>query len=70
MHLEIGKIYNEVNDGDNAIIYSKLAHLLFKKNKNFSKMQEALNFIESLTIKYEKAPWIMLNNRQDILSQN
>jgi len=56
MHLEIWKIYNEVNDGDNTIIYSKLAHLLFKKNKNSSKMQEARNFIKSLTIKYEKAP--------------
>ena len=70
MHLEIGEIYNEVNDGDNAIIYSKLPHLLFIKNKNSSKMQEAQNLIESLTIKYEKAPRIMLNNRQDILSQN
>ena len=55
MHLKIGKIYNEVNDGDNAINYPKLAHLLFKKNKYSLKMQEALNFIESLTIKYEKA---------------
>ncbi len=52
-HMRIGKIYDEVNDGDNAIMYSKLAHLLFKKNKNSEKMQEAQNFIESLTIKYE-----------------
>lgn len=37
-------------------MYSKLAHLLFNKNKNSSKLQEGQNFIESLTIKYEKAP--------------
>jgi hypothetical protein len=52
-HLQIGKIYDEVNDGDNPIMYSKLAHLFFKKNENASKMEETQNFIESLTIKYE-----------------
>jgi len=52
-HMQIGKIYDEVNDGDNAIMYAQLAHLLFKKNKKAAKMEEAQNFIESLTIKYE-----------------
>jgi hypothetical protein len=52
-HLEIGKIYDEVNDGDNAIMYARLAHLLFKKNKKDIKMKETQSFIESLTIKYE-----------------
>jgi hypothetical protein len=52
-HMRIGKIYDEVNDGDNAIMYARLAHLLFKKNKKDTKMKEAQNFIESLTIKYE-----------------
>jgi len=52
-HMQIGKIYDEVNDGDNAIMYARLAHLLFKKNKKATKMEEAQNFIESLTIKYE-----------------
>ena len=32
-YMQIGKIYNEVNDGDNAIMYARLAYLLFKKNK-------------------------------------
>lgn len=52
-HLRIGKIYDEVNDGDNAIMYARLAHSLFKKNRKTTKMEEAQNFIESLTIKYE-----------------
>lgn len=52
-HMQIGKIYDEVNDGDNALMYARLAHLLFKKNKKTTKTEEAQNFIESLTIKYE-----------------
>jgi hypothetical protein len=52
-HMQIWKIYDEVDDGDNAIMYSKLAHLLYRKNKNSLKMQEAQNFIESLRIKYK-----------------
>jgi hypothetical protein len=52
-HMQIGKIYDEVNDGDNAIMYARLAHLLFKKNKKATEMEEAQTFIESLAIKYE-----------------
>jgi len=52
-HLTIGKIYDEINDGKNAIMYAKLAHLVFKKKSNPAKIKEVQNFIESLTIKYE-----------------
>lgn len=51
-HLTIGKIYDEVNDIENALMYARLAHMLFKKNKNSAKMDEAQNFIESLAINY------------------
>ncbi len=52
-HLTIGKIYDEVNDGKNAIMYAKLAHLVFRQKKNSTKIKETQNFIESLTKKYE-----------------
>jgi hypothetical protein len=52
-HLTIGKIYDEINDGKNAIMYAKLAHLVFRQKKNATKMKETQNFIESLTKKYE-----------------
>jgi hypothetical protein len=52
-HMQIGKIYDEVNDGENAIMYARLAHLLFTKNEKVTKMEESQSFIESLTIKYK-----------------
>ena len=51
-HLTIGKIYDEINDGKNAIMYAKLAHLVFKQGKDKAKIQEAENFIEALSKKY------------------
>jgi len=52
-HLTIGKIYDEINDGKNAIMYARLAHLVFRQKKNPAKTKEAQSFIESLTKKYE-----------------
>ncbi|MEK9628039.1 MAG: hypothetical protein VW455_03360 [Nitrospinota bacterium] len=51
-HLTIGKIYDEINDGKNAIMYAKLAHLVFRQKRNSAKIKEAESFIESLSKKY------------------
>lgn len=51
-HLAIGKIYDEISDGENAIMYARLAHLVFSKKKNKAKMQETQSFIESLEKNY------------------
>ncbi|MBC8283992.1 MAG: hypothetical protein H8E32_09280 [Nitrospinae bacterium] len=52
-HLAIGKIYDEIQDGNNAIMYAKLAHLVFRQKKNSEKLKETQSFIDSLTKKYE-----------------
>ena len=51
-HLTIGKIYDEISDGKNAIMYARLANLVFIKKNNQAKMKEAQSFIESLEKKY------------------
>ena len=51
-HLTIGKIYDEINDGENAIMYARLAHLVFRHKNNKVKSQEAQSFIETLEKKY------------------
>ena len=52
-HLKIGKIYDEMGDGRNALMYAKLAHQIFKRNDNSSQMKETQSFIDLLTAKYE-----------------
>ena len=52
-HLTIGKIYDEISDGKNAIMYARLANLVFIKKNNQAKMQEAQSFIESIEKKYD-----------------
>lgn len=54
-HLKIGKIYDEMEDGKNALMHAKLAHQIFKKQGNSSQMEEAQAFIAVLTDKYESA---------------
>jgi hypothetical protein len=51
-HLKIGKIYDEMQDGKNALMYVKLAHQIFKTAHKSSEVKETLAFIESLTSKY------------------
>ena len=51
-HLTIGKIYDEISDGENAIMYARLADLVFIKKNNQAKIQETQSFIESLEKKY------------------
>ena len=51
-HLTIGKIYDEISDGKNAIMYARLANLVFIKKNNQAKMKETQSFIESLEKKY------------------
>jgi len=51
-HLTIGKIYDKISDGENAIMYARLANLVFIKKNNQTKIQEAQSFIESLEKKY------------------
>ena len=51
-HLTIGKIYDEISDGKNAIMYARLANLVFIKKNNQAKIKEAQSFIESLEKKY------------------
>lgn len=52
-HLKIGKIYDEMGDGQNAIMHAKLAHQILKKRDNSRQMEEAKTFIEKLTLKYK-----------------
>ena len=52
-HLKIGKIYDEMKDGQNALMYAKLAHQIFKRNHNSSQMEETQSFIDLLTTKYK-----------------
>ncbi len=52
-HLKIGKIYDEMKDGQNALMYAKLAHQIFKRNHNSSQMKETQSFIDLLTTKYK-----------------
>ncbi len=52
-HLKIGKIYDEMADGQNALMHAKLAHQIFKKRDNSNQMKETQAFIEMLTTKYE-----------------
>lgn len=52
-HLKIGKIYAEMGDGRNALMYAKLAHQIFKKHDNSKQMEETQTFIEKLIAKYK-----------------
>jgi hypothetical protein len=52
-HPKIGKIYDEMKDGQNALMYAKLAHQIFKRNHNSSQMKETQSFIDLLTTKYK-----------------
>jgi len=52
-HLKIGKIYDEMEDGRNALMYTKLAHQIFKRNHNSRQMEATQSFIDLLTTKYE-----------------
>jgi len=52
-HLKIGKIYDEMKDGRNALMYAKLAHQIFKRNHNSSQLEETQSFIDLLTTKYK-----------------
>jgi hypothetical protein len=51
--LKIGRIYDEMEDGKNSLMYVKLAHQIFKKAHKSSEMHETQAFIESLTTKYK-----------------
>jgi hypothetical protein len=55
-HLKIGKIYDEMQDGKNALMFANLAHQIFKRNHKSSQMDEAQSFIDQLTAKYENKP--------------
>ena len=52
-HLKIGRIYDEMGDGRNALMYAKLAHQIFKRNDNSGQMKETQSFIDLLAAKYE-----------------
>jgi hypothetical protein len=52
-HLKIGEIYDEMEDGQNALMFAKLAHQIFKKSRNLSQMEKTQSYIDSLTAKYE-----------------
>ena len=52
-HLKIGKIYDEMEDGKNALMFAGLAHKIFKRNHNSSQMEETKSFIDLLTTKYK-----------------
>jgi len=52
-HLKIGKIYDEMADGRNALMHAKLAHQILKRGDNSRRLKEAQTFIEMLTTKYE-----------------
>ena len=52
-HLKIGKSYDEMEDGRNALMYTKLAHQIFKRNHNSRQMEATQSFIDLLTTKYE-----------------
>ena len=52
-HLKIGKIYAEMGDARNALMYAKLAHQIFKKRDNSKQMEETQTFIEMLIAKYK-----------------
>ena len=51
-HLTIGKFYDEISDGKNAIMYARLANLVFIKKNNEAKIKGVQSFIESLEKKY------------------
>ena len=46
------QVYDEIKDWENAIMYARLAHLVFMKGNDKAKMQEAKSFIEALEKKY------------------
>ena len=53
-HFKIGKIYDEMGDGQNAIMYARLAHQILKKRDNSKQMEEeVMAFIENLMLKYK-----------------
>jgi hypothetical protein len=52
-HLKIGKIYDEMEDGPNALMFTKLAHKIFKRGRNSSQIEETQTLIDTLTAKYE-----------------
>jgi len=42
-----------MEDGRNALMYTKLAHQIFKRNHNSRQMEATQSFIDLLTTKYE-----------------
>ena len=52
-HLKIGKIYAEMGDERNALMYAKLAHQIFKRHDNSKQMEETQTFINMLTSKFK-----------------
>jgi len=42
-----------MKDGQNALMYAKLAHQIFKRNHNSSQMKETQSFIDLLNTKYK-----------------
>lgn len=53
-HYKIGKIYNEMGDGRNALMHARLAHQLLKSRDNSKQMEEeVMAFIEKLMLKYK-----------------
>lgn len=52
-HFKVGKLYDEMGDGINALMHAKLALQIFKRHDNSRQMEETLAFIETLTKKYK-----------------
>ena len=52
-HLKIAKIYDEMEDGLNAIMFTKLAHKIFIRSRKSIQIEETQSLIDILTAKYE-----------------
>ena len=52
-HFKVGKLYDEMGDGVNALMHTKLALQIFKRRDNSRQIEETLAFIEILTKKYK-----------------
>ena len=52
-HLKIGKIYDEMEDGKNALMFANLARQIFKRSHKSNQLKETQSFIDTLNAKYE-----------------
>jgi hypothetical protein len=52
-HFKVGKLYDEMGDGVNALMHAKLALQIFKRDDNSRQIEETLAFIEILTKKFK-----------------